>query len=519
MNSEKVFSTEKKLNRNIHLYNLKFKKLKKQENKTLQSSPEKECSMINELVKKSVEKINNLFLQQKLSEMENKSFNSNSVNIKNINNKRGVINYNSIDTLEQKIKNDDDLSENLSQNINSSSLVDVSAIKRNVKQHSFDFKHLFKVKKDSKNQIDYIQKSKKGEKKYIIKSLLNQKAELDLNESKNNTPIKTEKNYLFQSDIIKNLSNEKFYLDENINTKENRRNKYYSFYRNNNAKNAKNNYDLINRKKYFEDDNSKSFTINVKGIHNDRYNSVRKNNYINYTNINISKNSTKFNFTKVSIQKTINFKISSSPFYTNPKKRLISSKTQSHFTNTNNSQVFKQFYSKEFPNKTKTNDILKLMLFLNEYIINNNLLDDYYIENNRKILDDYSKFLAVKININYPNEQDITCDDFINKTKLIQRNWRQLKVKNYIERNKYNEQNEIKKMVMNNYVINAGYKLKKIFGLFHNLVEQFNILEKNEDFNINKCLYLTKKIITNNLNNFEKYELYKDYINKIIFMN
>ena len=86
------------------------------------------------------------------------------------------------------------------------------------------------------------------------------------------------------------------------------------------------------------------------------------------------------------------------------------------------------------------------MLFLNEYIINNNLLDDYYQEKNRKILDDYSKFLAEKIDVNYPKESDVICDDFINKTKIIQRNWRKLKVIKYLENKKFDEGKEMKKM-------------------------------------------------------------------------
>ena len=72
------------------------------------------------------------------------------------------------------------------------------------------------------------------------------------------------------------------------------------------------------------------------------------------------------------------------PSPNNEQKRMFKSKTQNHFNNTNNSKILKQFYSKEFPIKIKTNDILKLMLFLNEYIINNNLLDDYYIKEEEK---------------------------------------------------------------------------------------------------------------------------------------
>jgi len=43
------------------------------------------------------------------------------------------------------------------------------------------------------------------------------------------------------------------------------------------------------------------------------------------------------------------------------KKKLEKSKTQNRFINISNSQALKQFYSKEFPKKIKTNDILKLM--------------------------------------------------------------------------------------------------------------------------------------------------------------
>ena len=212
------------------------------------------------------------------------------------------------------------------------------------------------------------------------------------------------------------------------------------------------------------------------------------------------------------------------PSPNNEQKRMFKSKTQNHFNNTNNSKILKQFYSKEFPIKIKTNDILKLMLFLNEYIINNNLLDDYYIKKNRKILDDYSKFLAEKIDVNYPKESDVICDDFINKTKIIQRNWRKLKVIKYLENKKFDEGKEMKKMIINSYIEKTGYQIKKFFGTFHNLIEQFTLLDNNNNFNIienniNKSFYFMKKIITNNLSSYEKNELYRDYINKVIYLN
>ena len=543
INLEKPFLTDIKLNRQKRLYNFKVSRSNKENNKILQSSPEKECSSINELVKKSVEKINNLFQQQKLSEIDNKS-NINSKNKKNENKLKKFINIHSINTIEDinryninnKNRNDDDLNENVNQNINSGLIVDVSALKRNLKKHSFDFKQLFKPTKESKNQIDYIKKSNQNEKKYVIQSiesyetLFNPKSTIDLQESKENcTPLKTKKDYFFKSDIINDISNEKHTLDQNnLKTMKNRRNKYYSFYRNRNNKSNKINSNndsttksirRYNSNNFFDAIHKRSFSTKDKGIKNDRYNSLRQNDY-NYKTF---KTSNRTNFTKNKIQITNRFRIYASSSL-NDKNRLNKSKTQSHFMNTNNSQILKQLYSKEFPLKIKTNDILKLMLFLNEYIINNNLLDDYYQERNRKILDDYSKFLAGKINLNYPIENDIIVDDFVNKTKIIQRNWRKLKVMKYLEKNKFEEGKEIKKMVINNYIEKAGYKIKKFFGLFHNLIEQFTLLDNINDFNlkennINKCFYFVKKIITNNLSTFEKNELYRDYINKVIYIN
>ena len=542
--SENRFMTDTKLKRQKRIYSIKFPKYKNNDNNMTPSTPEKECSSINEIVRKSVEKINNLFQHQKFNETDTKRYNSNSFSLKNRYKQKENINFNSINTIEDmnkyntindKIKDEEDISENISHNMNSCSIVDASAIKRNVKQHSFDFKNLFKSRKESKNQIDYIQKSNQNEKKYIIqsfenyKTLFNPKSTIDSQESKINfTPLNTKKNYLFQSEIFKDMSDKKYSLNESFKTKENIKNKYLSFYRTNqsneknNTKN-KNNFNIVNSmrkkdsKKYFDIDN-KPFS-NKKEIKNERYNSLRN----NYTD-NDSKNSIGFNFTKLRMQRMDQININSTSTSSHKKKRIEKGKTQNHFMNINNKQILKQLYSKEFPSKTKTNDILKLMLFLNEYIINNNLLDDYYIQENRKILDDYSKFLSERININYPTEPDIKCDDFVNKTKIIQRTWRKIKVMKYIETNKFEEKKEFKKMVLNNYIKGAGYKIKKLFGLFNNVIEQFNLLDNKEDFNvvennINKCFYFMQKIIGNNLNNFEKNELYRDYINKIIYMN
>ena len=404
---------------------------------------------------------------------------------------------------------------------------------------------MFQSRKGSKNQIDYIQKSNQNEKKYVIQSiesyetLINPKATIDLQRSQNElSPIKAKKNYLFQSEIIRDLSNKKCILEQNSINKQNRRNKYFSFYRNNNIKktNTRNNSrdkkniksksnNLMNSKqrqkseKYYETNHKRAFSSNNKTIKNERYNILRK----NITDKD-KKNLTRFNFTNTRIQNINQIKIYASPSSINEKKEKYKNKTQAHLNRVNSSQILNKFYSKEFPLKTKTNDILKLMLFLNEYIINNNLLDDYYIKKNRKILDDYSNFLVNKINLNYPNEKDIICDDFINKTKIIQRNWRKIKVEKYLEKKKYDQEKEMKKMVINNYIEKSGFQIKKFLGTFHNLIEQFTFLENKDNFNIvendiNKCFFYMKKIINKKLNNYEKNELYKDYINKVIYMN
>ena len=538
INIKSPFLLDLNLKRKNHL---KISNEKDNNNNIIKCSSEKECSSINELVKQSVEKINNLFQHQKLIDLDIKKSN-NSINIKNRNKFRENLNFHSINSIEDSnkdnintIKNEDDLSDiSNNQDMNSFSIVDTSALKRNIKQHSFDFKHLLKSKNKSKNQIDYIQNNNQNDKKYVIQNiksyetLFKPKKVLDIKiNNKNFTPIKAKKEILFKS--------EKKYLIniDSLKTNQKRRNIYYSFYRknNNNRINSKNNnkvkinLDLVNSikaknsKKYFDDNYKRVFTSKRDENKNERYNSLKKNNKI----VNSSKKSIKFNCTNIKIQNINQIRIYASSSL-KEKKKLEKSKTENRFININNSQALKQLYSKEFPKKIKANDILKLMFFLNEYIINYNLLDDYYLKKNKKLLNDYSKFLATKINLNYPNETDIVVDDFVNKTKIIQRNWRKLKVEKFLEKNKLDKEKEIKNMIINNYIEKAGYKIKKFFGLFHNLIEQFILLDNKDCFdinknNINKCFNFLAKIITNNLSNYEKNELYRDYINKVIYKN
>ena len=179
--------------------------------------------------------------------------------------------------------------------------------------------------------------------------------------------------------------------------------------------------------------------------------------------------------------------------------------------------VINYFYDKEFPKKINTNEILKLMLFLNEYLINNNLLNDYYERENQKLLNDYSKYISSKIKVDFPQEHDIVVDPSIKCIKKIQRKWRKRKIEKYLEKNKKNEKIELKQMIVNKYIKKSGYKIKKILGLFNTIAENFDNINKQPD--INELFYRIQKIIHNKLTEYEKNLLYKEFINNVIFHN
>ena len=178
-------------------------------------------------------------------------------------------------------------------------------------------------------------------------------------------------------------------------------------------------------------------------------------------------------------------------------------------------QVVNIFYSKEFPNTVNTNEILKLMLFFNEYLINNNLLNDYNNKENKKLLNDYSKYISSKIKVDFPQEHDIVVDPSIKCVKKIQRKWRKRKIEKYLQKNKKSEVSELKHMIVNKYIKRSGYKIKKILGLFNTIVENFENINKQPD--INELFYQIQKLIHNKLTDYEKNLLYKEFINSVIF--
>ena len=158
---------------------------------------------------------------------------------------------------------------------------------------------------------------------------------------------------------------------------------------------------------------------------------------------------------------------------------------------------------------------MKLILFMNEYLISNNLLDDYYDINNQKKLENLSNFISQQFNVDFPQQDDVNFDKMINSVKIIQRFWRKRKIKKFLEKNKKNEENELKKMVLNKYIKKAGFKIKKIIGLFNTMVECFDLIENDKE--VEEVFYNVQQVIKRKLTPYEKNVLYKDYINNIIY--
>jgi len=189
------------------------------------------------------------------------------------------------------------------------------------------------------------------------------------------------------------------------------------------------------------------------------------------------------------------------------------------------SKVIKTSINNKFVEKNETsfnlNDIFKLMLFLNEYIINNNIINNENIYN-KNIIENYSKYLSNKIEYDYNENNKENLKDINNLkerknfcAKLIQNFWRKNKIKKYCNTNNLEKNLEIKKFVCNLY--NKNYKNNQIF--FHSMnkiINEFYSLFNNCD-KINEMLYLILKINYNSLNIDEENLLFKGFINTIIY--
>ena len=294
------------------------------------------------------------------------------------------------------------------------------------------------------------------------------------------------------------------------------------YYDNINLESHKNERTIKDNKYYKDINDLKNKKTISKTIANNPINNNKKNSFssknINEKNLQMNNNNDSFNNIENNEKKIIINKPFLKKENSNNIKKCGYSCDHLHKNPYNNREnihkVLNRIYSKEFPNKVRTNNMMKLMLFLNEYIINNNLLDDYYDINNRKKLDVFSKFLCDQVDIDYPQEDDVNIDKMVNSVKKIQRMWRKKKIEKFIGQN--SEESELKKMIINKYIRKAGFRIKKIIGLFNSLVEEYNNI--GDEHEIEEMFYNIQQIINRKLTPYEKNNLYKEYINSIIYM-
>ena len=174
-------------------------------------------------------------------------------------------------------------------------------------------------------------------------------------------------------------------------------------------------------------------------------------------------------------------------------------------------------YSKDIPKNIEINDILKMMLFYNEYILSK----ENFNNNDKMIMNSYSSFLCDKI-LQSDNKKCISDDNedeiIDNKEKsvmIIQRKWRDYKINNYLKRNKNkNINDELRKFTVDNFIDKEGFGIRKVIGNLNLSLENFiNLKQKN-----NFIKELKKGILGFN-NKQEKYKFYKEYINNKILKN
>ena len=524
----------------------------------LYSKNEKDCSDIKSIVKKSVEKINYLFNLKEMQEAKiKKNFSpkktitvnhSNNILTNKFSNK--AFEKTTSDTTRIQKRNNSNYFKdknkleycdtNSNNNINSNEL----SAKKNKNKNSFkEYSIIVNKKLKPNNFVDFdfslIYKSSKEHKSNNERSI---------NGLMNLNNLKKEKKYTFSK------KNKNFYKNKQKESKTNK--KMYNFKsctKMLSKNNMQNNFFSENKLFYRTGDN---FANMIKSdLFHDDNNSYSSKNIINTSKKKISNRSNFLdkNTKKIYIQRNMkrpaNFykyhrtanKYSYSNIHRiirqaidNPKTKklnnLYSYKTDAPFSKLNSTRKkknspslkltnnkinnIKEIINKKFPNKVYTNTILKIFLLLNEYLLNNNLLTDININNKRIILNNFTKYLISYMKIDYPSENEINDDKYINAVRKIQRVWREKKIRKFLGNNL--KENEIKKMVVNRKINKIGFKMKKILSLFNSIVQDFTELEGND--NLNEMFYLIKKIVNGEENSYEKNKLFKEYINNVIYL-
>ena len=166
-------------------------------------------------------------------------------------------------------------------------------------------------------------------------------------------------------------------------------------------------------------------------------------------------------------------------------------------------------YYKDIPKQIKNEDLLHLMLFFNEYIISK--LPKSISKSTKDAFNTYSLTLSKMIpssSSKQVHQMNIETDMKVKKVIDIQRKWREFKVKQIASNTKMNSNNELKKMLINNFIEKEGFGIRKIIGMLNTSVESFAQLKTKD------ALMLKLKCINNKeLSNDEKSAMYKNYIN------
>ena len=142
-----------------------------------------------------------------------------------------------------------------------------------------------------------------------------------------------------------------------------------------------------------------------------------------------------------------------------------------------------KFINIDYPNKKfekiSTQNFLKMMLMLNQYLINNNLIDDYSKPDNKKILDEFSNFLNKNIKKENNNQRNKG-----RKENDCDKNISGLKTERIIKKdNNLNENiNSDVKNNQTNYSKNkCASKNLKLDSLFNNIINKYNLISENNN--------------------------------------
>ena len=123
--------------------------------------------------------------------------------------------------------------------------------------------------------------------------------------------------------------------------------------------------------------------------------------------------------------------------------------------------------------KISTQNLLKMVLMLNQYLINNNLIKDYSDPDNKRILDEFSLFLNNNIKFNDKKKKD--SDDDINSGNKTERIMK--KENNLINKINNDIKNNQSKLLKNKNKDKNG----QLNDIFNNIINKYNLILKENN--------------------------------------